>query len=637
MVDAPSPTSDDSSDDSSDAERVELLVSGRERRKTAGNRYNRDMVLQEVGNEDDPDEVALLFAEGQEGEDEEFRSDADEEDVMSSSDDDDQGPNVAGEELEGEKEIDRQKKMERAKKRKADMALTQKSAIRKRARIDPTATRQPLPKKPSKKQERVTWLPDQDTAGARASSRQATVAHREQTLVRLKESEAQSKKLKAMKAKRDKERARDAPKALTQADRLAEAGRIERRNAKSLNRWEATEKKRAEEQAAKLAALKNRKLEGAVLTWWSGKAKWRGPRILEVGHQALIPIIDPSEPKKRGRKTNAYHAQMAALRTGGESVVVRSTSPTQQSRSSQYASHEQQPALQSQTPQPSQPSHMTPPPTGSGPAVPPGSGPSFLSGIHDFANMQAENTGTTDTGPTSPGSTTAPVSEQSQDQEMADESSTATSPAPFLSATSHAHTYPPRLNFDPLRPDTPTLHRPPAPSPLSVISYPATLPIPGQPEPPAPYQQPPTDHLPQPPLSVSYPYVSQPSTLQPSQSPPPPPPLPAPVEEGYTTKNMLILNDFEDLPSSTQDSYSFLSAPKRQAKLVQHRPELCPITMQLARYRDPVTGIGYANMQAYKVLKELKDHKYAWSAMLGCYVGKDGAAVARGVPEGWPG
>ncbi|RMZ74944.1 hypothetical protein DV737_g5592, partial [Chaetothyriales sp. CBS 132003] len=271
LKDSPSMAPSDSSEDESDAESVELLVRGRERRKTAGNRYNRDMVLEEVGDQDDPDEVTLLFAgEQDEDDDDEFKSDAAEDDEM-----------------------------------------------------------RPLPKKPSKKKERVTWLPDQDAAGGRASLRKQTVAHREHTLARLRESEAQSKKLKALKAIRDRERAKDAPKAMTQADRLAEAERVERRNAKSLNRWEAMEKRRTEEQAAKLAALKDRQLEGPVITWWSGKAKWRPPQIIDSGIDGASPVDGSGEPKKRGRKPKSFHEQLAASR--GTSIPTTPTSHAQSS------------------------------------------------------------------------------------------------------------------------------------------------------------------------------------------------------------------------------------------------------------------------------------------------------------------
>lgn len=158
--------------------------------------------MEEAPAEEDPDEVALLFADNEEEEDEEFKSDeGDDEADMSSSDDDDQGPNAAADDLEGEKEIVKQAKDERSKKRKADLALTSVSGIRKRLKTDPTQPNLPAAKsKPSKKKERITWVHAQ--ASGRSSLRKQTIAHRAETIQRLKESEAQSKKLKALKEKK---------------------------------------------------------------------------------------------------------------------------------------------------------------------------------------------------------------------------------------------------------------------------------------------------------------------------------------------------------------------------------------------------------------------------------------------------
>ena len=66
--DAPQLSDTDSSEDETETGPVESLVAGRERRKTAGNRYDRDMVLEEAGDADDPDEVTLLFADNEEEE-----------------------------------------------------------------------------------------------------------------------------------------------------------------------------------------------------------------------------------------------------------------------------------------------------------------------------------------------------------------------------------------------------------------------------------------------------------------------------------------------------------------------------------------------------------------------------------------
>lgn len=188
-VSSGSESSGSSPGDESSQPPTELMITTRERRKTAGNRYSQ-VVAQEQADEDAEDDVALLFAEA-EGEDEEYNSDeADDEADMSSSDDDDQGPNAGADELEGEQEIQKQAKVERQKKRKADMALTTMGAIRKKPKIDPTALhRAPDKPKPSKRKERVSWLPDNDAAPGRTSLRKQTVAHREVMLERLKENE----------------------------------------------------------------------------------------------------------------------------------------------------------------------------------------------------------------------------------------------------------------------------------------------------------------------------------------------------------------------------------------------------------------------------------------------------------------
>ncbi|RMZ87833.1 hypothetical protein DV736_g4939, partial [Chaetothyriales sp. CBS 134916] len=549
----------DSSEDESDLESVELLVTGRERRKTAGNRYNRDMVLEEVGDQDDPDEVALLFASGQDEEDDEFKSDAAEDDEMSSSDDDDQGPNAG--------------------------------AIRKRPKIDPAAAKQPLSKKPSKKKERVTWLPDQD-AGGRASLRKQTVAHREHTLARLRESEAQSKKLKALKAIRDRERAKDAPKAMTQADRLAEAERVERRNAKSLNRWEAMEKKRTEEQAAKLAALKERKLEGPVITWWSGKTKWRRPQIIDTGMDGASPVDSSGEPKKRGRKPKALHEQLAA--GPSTSIPTTPTSHAQPSPLQQSTTVEQQPRQQQQpqTPHPAPTIESMPAP----PAPPKTDSSVLLPGIHEFANIPDDATTGSATGDAAVSDTPLPgVTAQDKDAAMVDVTSYVATPLAL-----DASQTPTQCTSSATGEDQPK-------SPMQLEQINKALVAAG-----------PQVRLDSPSTSACMAPSSAPGlSVQIPAAPP------EPMVEEFTTKNLVVLDKFDDLSEQARLAYSVFFRSKRVPRPAQRRPELCPITTQVARYKDPATGIGYANLMAHKVLQELKEHKFIWSAMLGCYVGRD--------------
>ena len=586
---------DSSGDESEQSNPIESLVTGRERRKTAGNRYDRDMVL-EAADEEAEDEVALLFAAQENEEDEEFKSEASSDVGMSSSDDDDQGPNAGPDDLDGENELQKQAKAERAKKRKAEMVLTSNARLRKKAKfVDPTQSKT-IAKKPSKKKERLTWLPDQDTSTARASLRKQTIIHREETLARLKVNEAQSKKMKVLKEKRDKEKAKNAPKAMTQADRLAEAERIERRNAKSLNRWEAMEKKRTEEQAEKLAALKNRKLEGPVITLWSGKAYYRGPRPSQVWKESVEDT--PGEPKKRGRKPKGYHEHMAALRAAADSVPV-SGQQTPKTVSSTETS--MQPTQQKQVmfTQPQGPSNF------------------FLSGIHEYAVMQSDATGTTNTNAATPDTPMEEFMAAVNGQKAASGGQVDL-----------------KAEGIPKQSDQPKTEDPNAPSVKSplITELPITNPIPVQASnlPPSTTQTPtqfttghlpPTDYLP--PTPTLHPPMLLPTPSHPIE-----------IEEGYTTKNLIILNS---LPSTLAQEYSMFTNTRKSAKPIKHNLELCPITMQPARYRDPKTGIGYANSKAYKVLQDLREHGLMWSSMLGCYVGREGMGVARGVPEGFSG
>lgn len=48
--------------------------------------------------------------------------------------------------------------------------------------------------------------------------------------------------------------------------------------------------------------------------------------------------------------------------------------------------------------------------------------------------------------------------------------------------------------------------------------------------------------------------------------------------------------------------------------------DICPITGQVARYRDPRTGVPFVNVQAFQTLTKVLAHEYVWSEALGCYV-----------------
>lgn len=683
--DTPQLSDTDTSEDESAVEQVETLVAGRERRKTAGNRYDRDMVLEEAAPDaQEPDEVTLLFQDDEEEEDEEFKSSEGEDDAdMSSSDDDDQGPNAAAEDLEGEKELQKQAKDERAKKRKADLALTSVAGLRKKLKTDPTrpavASTQA---NPSKKKERVTWVHDQDSG--RSSLRKQTIAHRAETIARLKESEAQSKKMKALKQQRERERARDAPKELTQADRLAEAARVERQNAKSLNRWEAMERKRQAEQAEKLAALKNRKLDGPVVSWWSAKATWIGPRLNKIGTKDAGDVIEGGiEPKKRGRKPKAYHEQMAAAKNAGKAALapgqtgteLSSSAPANPDQAKEMATEQptdpakdlpqempkdtpkempKESFLQEGTrvsaPEPAQElSHGSPqetthdsregllnevapkPAPERKPEEPhqerqeeahksPEEGPqkasvekekitesapshkdirekipspapqtaedAFLKGIHEYANMEVDS-GTSE-GHKEDAVAPNPDTERLVEQKAETHSNTDTQPPntlmslPQTEGSSHNESDQVEQGVQ-IKSEAPEPERP-------LIS----------------------------------------TTVGPSAVAEPPP---APE---HSTRNLVFLEKFEELSNEARQQFSLFYNQRRTGKQVKHSQELCGITGLPVRYQDRSTGIGFASVVGYKKLQELKEYRFSWSGMLGCYVGREGL-VARGVPEGFSG
>jgi vacuolar protein sorting-associated protein 72 len=295
-----------------DDEQVEWLATGRERRATAGNRLST--LLQQEG---DDDELELLFAEDED--DAGFEMAEDESDVqMDSSDDEDEGPAAGADDLEGEKEIERQEKAERqSRKRRINDGLP--PAFRKKIKVNPT-TLQATPPRPKKKSERASWIPTPDDAPVRASSRGTTKKSKEHLYAQMIDREARRLRQLETMQKAAKKKEAEKPKQLTQEDRLAEAARVEKKNAKSLNRWEEAEKLREEEQRAKLAALNNRRLNGPVITWWSGKAEWLGERLKLVGK------IEVEEPKEKPSVARRKKADM--LTTSVPSTPAPATAPS---------------------------------------------------------------------------------------------------------------------------------------------------------------------------------------------------------------------------------------------------------------------------------------------------------------------
>lgn len=290
--DGSSADEDESKDESTP---TEWLATGREKRSTAGNRMKSMLAAEEPD-----DDLELLFAEDED--DAGFTDVADDgSDVHMDSSSDDEDAQENADDLEGEKELEKQARERRqaTRKRKAQEAIPVK--FRKKVKIAPTASGSsapPEPKsRPKKKSERISWLPSPADMPTRASKRETTMLSKEQLhqqmiereVKRLKQVEAMEKKAKRMEALKKPP--------MTQAERLAEAAIVEKKNAKSLNRWEEAEKQREEERRAKLAALNNRTLDGPVVTFWSGVGEWIDGKLKHVGK--IVTIEEKPVKKKR--------------------------------------------------------------------------------------------------------------------------------------------------------------------------------------------------------------------------------------------------------------------------------------------------------------------------------------------------
>ncbi|KAM0591588.1 hypothetical protein ACHAPN_007255 [Verticillium nonalfalfae] len=318
---------------------VEWLATGRAKRSTAGNRM-KSMLAHE-----DPDsDLELLFAE-----DDDDAGFTDVEDggsdvhMDSSSDsEDDAPPNgaaAADQDLAGEQELERQAKEHRAaqrRKRKANDAIPAKFRKKVRIRSDrppavdsttTTAGASASPAvaapRPKKKSERTSWLPTMTDMPTRASARQTTVLSKEQLHNQMVEREAKRLKQVAAMEKKAKRLAALKKPPMTQAERLAEAALVEKRNAKSLNRWEEAEKAREAERAAKLAALNNRTLQGPVITFWSGMGEWEG----DANGGKTVTMEEKQPRKKREKKEKPEKGKAKADKKGGAAPETDAATP----------------------------------------------------------------------------------------------------------------------------------------------------------------------------------------------------------------------------------------------------------------------------------------------------------------------
>ena len=512
-----SQSSPESTDGEAEPVPIQSLVAGKERRRTAGNRLSS--LLQQEGD----DELELLFAEDGAEEDHEFEAEVEDDGsdapLNSSSDEEDDGHGKGDDELEGEKELQKQERAEARKKRKARGLLKRAGPPAKRARRPPASTDQatlsaPTPvtpgPRPKKKSERASWLPTTDEGPTRSSTRKQTIQNKAVVHERMKERETlRAKTLENMTAaERRKQEQRQKP--LTQDERLQEAAKQEMRNSKTLNRWEASEKKKRAEQKAKLEALQNRKLEGPVITWWSGLSRWVDGKVEQIGVKA-IREVEHAEIAKKPSQENEPEAKTSSDKESAGTVAPQKDDG---------AVMKSQPLLDLSTIPPgishSENSDIFQPQATPSIQEPQG----FLDGIHYYASLQS--------------SAPSPPSNVADGRIIAQ----------------------------------PSAHVPINPTPMVMIA----------------------------------------------------------------SRSLVMLHNMDDDAQQLPEVQSLVILRKRGAKPQRPSHEVCAITAQSAKYRDPETGLPYVDSYAYKEIHRLRKGGSIWSTHLGCYVGPSNNA-ARGVPN----
>lgn len=619
---------------------VDLMVVSRARRPNAGNRMSTLLATaagedewgdewEEVANEED-------FVGDDANEHEDYNLDS------SSSEDEDAGDD----EDAGEKELRKAERQERTKKRKTATnpfaARLAAASSRKRVKLDvPTTTTQSPPAgppRPKKKSERASWIPTDEDGPIRTSSRKQTMANKEHTLAKLKEKDQRRDETLAMMKAAEARKAKDEPKPLTQAERLAEAARVERINKKTLHRWEEAEEQRAAERQAKIDALKNRQIDGPFIRFYSGPAIWVDDKVKYTGKDApKLEELEEKLNKEMAASTSTENPSASVPEADQQTPVSVDRPQTQDAQilaTSQSLSVDPQPASITASQPPIQDVTISQglPFANNVMFAPPSTSDSFLYGMGQYAQPNQQHTSEAEL-PPNPFQTSQPNLPPNPFQTSQPD----LPPNPFLSA-SHSN--------------------------LSDLSFTPSL---------FPQEQPPTTMSPQ-------------HLLAQFQKPPPPPPPPPFRRKAIyrALRNLLILSSFPNLDAaaaptrarstasllkekdkaalvqlstavfnwSVSDATAFvtamLNAPKTKKEkeaLAKPKKELCAVSNKEAKYRDPETGIAYRDSRAFGVLRGVVGGGFVWCGELGCYVGGRakpmesrgkgflGMAPAAGVPK----
>ncbi|KAI5246509.1 YL1-domain-containing protein [Aureobasidium subglaciale] len=674
----------------------ELLVHGRTKRATAGNRMQ--FLMQHLEDEDVRND---LLAEDETDQLDYQLSDAEDVAFGSSDDSDDEGPPREGqdEDLQGEKELQKAERVEaRKKKRKAhDFANMPLNPLMKRQRL--AATNSLLAPRPRKKSERISWLPTLDDAPTRQSRRRQTVANKEQTEAKLKESQKRSEKAhELMKIAAEKKAAAAVP-ALTQEDRMKRALKVEKENSRTLNRWEKAEEERQLAQQRRLEALRDRQLEGPVFRYWSGSVMWEGekikvkrvhqPRVEAVVESKLKPVAEipstetPTRPPaneadETPNPTNPQDVKStdeSGVQPSEDTLMVDATteSPTAENASNDVPTTEKDreisPKAALETTEQTAPavvgssetslvklSQNKETETEKKPSedksveekaseqssarptpAPEQKSPSFLDGIHYWASQSPEATAQKN----KTSSLQTPVTASAAQSEAQEPASVQPQTEQVVVADQPGQ----EAITDPSQPST---LQPPTSRPVDATQPVDTI------QPADATQQSTT------PFDI-YPQVQ-------SETAPPPPSIPLIREQAQRT--LIILEAFPTLelappalpsskkstttsslvtsillpsalpPLTPQESKYLTSKSAKKREFLPPPPPkpVCAITAKPARFRDPKTAVAYQGLDAYKALQRVAAGGCRWGGQgWDCWMGIVGEGVmgrvARGVPE----
>ncbi|KAK1751815.1 YL1 nuclear protein-domain-containing protein [Echria macrotheca] len=672
-------SSSDADSDSGERAQVEWLATTRSRRSTAGNRMKAMLANEEPAAEDS--DLELLFAEDEDdaGFSDDAKDDVSDVQMDSSSDEEDQAE--GGDDLEGEKELERQAREKRnaQRKRKAQEAIPAK--FRKKVRIErpatATATESASPRssapppsgrpppRPKKKSERLSWLPTAADMPTRASDRKTTKISKELLHQKMVKDEVRRKKqLERMEKNAKRLEALKKPP-MTQAERLKEAALVEKRNSKSLNRWEMAEKQREEERLRKIAALNNRKLDGPVVTFWSGIQELEEGQLKHVGKMVSMEEKAPRKKRQSAAAILAAKEQEAAKAedsskpaspTENPAATPGNGTPTIKPEASEQpgvpASVPPAPAETLANPEPAVPKEIAPvttPAEQAGPApestapVPPNlptdpqqaSMPApaavlaapVLAAPMGVSSPTLSRMGMLGSAPPSAKSNclAAPNTTHSPSPlSLPPQAPGSSDPNPPVSVPAAAAPTAPLNQTTPAAATAPTVPGVPPPTPASAQVH----------APVSTVQSPST-------LSSIPPHISN-APLQPTEGNAAPSPNPPntpqdrpgePPREGKVTRSCIILQNFDENAIKDRQVQTQILFGRKMNKLPkQSHPPHCVITNHIAKYKDPKTGLPYHNSYAYKEIQRVHRGDYKWSRLLGAYVGS-GTFAARGVPE----